>query len=224
MPARTRFRTAVRRKSCGTRPGQPARRQAVRKATRNDRTGLPARWNRCDTTRFCLRCTASAAALCCEQTPELGRHWEGSSLAVLCGPRIEPNFAGTEVHVFPLERKHLAVDAPSRDVGKRDNWPYFPRHVANDSFEVVVVEEPGSYVVLPQHRSVGLLDQFSGLKCEVEHTLERCELPVDLGIGHTRDGPSLRRHLPNRPVTSCELQTASPRRSANPDGRAVSTN
>jgi len=44
-PARSRFRTAVRRKSWGRRSGIPAFLQAVTQARRNDLMGFPARWN-----------------------------------------------------------------------------------------------------------------------------------------------------------------------------------
>jgi hypothetical protein len=44
-PARSRFRTAVRRKSCGMRPDSPAAVQAVSQARRKDLIGRPDRWN-----------------------------------------------------------------------------------------------------------------------------------------------------------------------------------
>jgi hypothetical protein len=44
-PARSRFRTAVRRKSWGRRSGIPAFRHAVTHARRKDLMGFPEQWN-----------------------------------------------------------------------------------------------------------------------------------------------------------------------------------
>jgi hypothetical protein len=52
-----------------------------------------------------------------KQFAQLTRHREPAAVAVLGLARIEPHLAGTEIHLAPLERQHLAIDSPTGDVG-----------------------------------------------------------------------------------------------------------
>src|SRR5437773_328523 len=112
MPARTRLRTAVRRRSCGMRPGDPAFSHAflhafVKRVIRLPLTFLPVRWN-----------TGGRARL----PPSSGR-------------------AGLEVDVPPLEGEHLAWNAPAGDVRELHGWPDCRRQQIEHAFELLAFEE-----------------------------------------------------------------------------------
>ena len=66
-----RFRTAVRRKSCGMRPGQPAALQAASHAPRKSRICLPFRWNTHGTMTSLARSTAFVACRCSSSSVEM---------------------------------------------------------------------------------------------------------------------------------------------------------
>ena len=61
----------------------------------------------------------SHRSLSIKQFTQLTRHRECATLTVLGLPRIEPHLTGTEISLAPLERQHLAVDAPTGDVSER---------------------------------------------------------------------------------------------------------
>jgi hypothetical protein len=108
-PARSRFRTAVRRKSWSSRPGTPASLHTVSQRLENPRRAWPARrpfacGNRYGTMRPNLRCRASDTLyLACQQPLEFLSEVHGAPLSVLRGPGVEAQHSGFEVELAPLK-------------------------------------------------------------------------------------------------------------------------
>src|SRR5258707_364239 len=136
-PARSRFRTAVRRKSCGMRSDKPAAVQAASQARRKDLIGRPARWNShgmivrvpFSTARVRVRWCSSTAARpgasrSCESAPAgndllkvIGRGWgPPEGLPTVCavlveqegGEVVEPRLVGVG-HVRALTDLRLPL-------------------------------------------------------------------------------------------------------------------
>src|SRR3989338_2210655 len=119
-PVRSMLRTAVRRKSCGIRPGTPAFLHAKRQTWRNHLIGRPFRWKTQGMIRPVRRWSASVLARCASSAgPELGGHDEGPPLPVLRRPGLESNRARLEVEPPPLKRQDLAPRPPAGDIGER---------------------------------------------------------------------------------------------------------
>src|SRR4030095_3226188 len=106
-PARSRFRTLVRRKSCGILPGHPARRQAVAQDFLKLLMGFPRRWNTLRVIRP-RRWSCSVAAFCASSRLRKNRRerrtssssrrierWMTAACApVLSPPRVRPAEGG----------------------------------------------------------------------------------------------------------------------------------
>src|SRR5216683_6943569 len=104
-PARSRFRTAVRRKSCGMRPDRPAAVQAVSQARRKDLIGRPDRWNSHGMIVRVAFSTARVRALPLQHGPQGGGEGKLAALRVLSLPGLQPQPAALEIHVDPLPRQ-----------------------------------------------------------------------------------------------------------------------
>ena len=106
-PARTRLRTAVRRKSCGIRPGHPAATRAFLHALLKPLSVicLPVLQQKNvahDDALFFFQRLGSRL-LVFEDPPQLRREREHAALAVLRRARIQPNFPGLEIDLAPRE-------------------------------------------------------------------------------------------------------------------------
>ena len=95
-----------------------------------------------------------------KQFAQLARHRERASLAVLRRARIEPDFAGGEIDLSPLERQHLAVDPPAGDVRERRDGSHRLRQSRQHGHELFALEEADPDVVFLQQRNVGLLEEL----------------------------------------------------------------
>src|SRR5262245_25534195 len=146
-PARTRLRTAVRRRSCGIRPGQPAFAHAALNAFTNVvmRRPFTLRFERLNThgqiTSFAFRrsCSAFCASRSRSSASVKGKV-RPSSFFVVCGSRrtTDPSF---EVDVPPLQPQHLARDPPAGDVPELDGRADRGRQVSEDAAELLPFEE-----------------------------------------------------------------------------------
>ena len=141
MPARTMLRTAVRRRSCGMRPGQPSGPAGRRPGLREGEDAAAAssalrgpsatiRKNTHGTICPAFFSPSLVVALRLQERPQLVGQLEHAALAVLRRARVQPHLAAFEVDVAPLERQHLARDAPAGDVRERHDRPQLRRQVA----------------------------------------------------------------------------------------------
>lgn len=96
--------------------------------------------------------------------------------------RVEAHGAGFEVDVPPLQFQHLARDAPAGDVGELDSWANRQRQVSQDAVDLLTLEEARSHVPLFQHRNVRHVHQLAVLSRQVEDSLQRRQLAVDLAV------------------------------------------
>jgi hypothetical protein len=122
-PARSRFRTAVRRKSWSSRPGTPASLHTVSQRFENPRRAWPARrplgcGKRWGTMRPSFRCRASTRSTWPVSSPfELRGKIHGAAFPVLCGPGVEAQRPGLEVKLAPLDGEDFRLPPT---VGVRD--------------------------------------------------------------------------------------------------------
>lgn len=117
-----------------------------------------------------------------KQRAQLGRHLEHAALPVLRRTGVEPNLAGGEVDLAPLQRQDLTRDPPTRDIGEPDHRLDRRGKVGKERVELLPLEKPGSDVVLLEHWNMRPMEEFSRLDGEGEHPLQRCEFPVDLAV------------------------------------------
>src|SRR5207249_5064518 len=101
---------------------------------------------------------ASASA----KLPKLGRGREDASLAVLRGPRVEPDGPRGEVDVPPGEPLDLR-DAPAGPGTEGDEVGNRGGEVAEDAAELLVAQEAFPHVLLPEHRDVRPNEELAGL-------------------------------------------------------------
>ena len=113
-PARSRFRTAVRRKSCGMRPARPAAVQAVSQARRKDLIGRP---DRRDSHGMIVRVafsTARVRALPLQHGPQGGGERELAPFRVLGLARLQAQPAALEVPRGPTAASGAPISRASR--------------------------------------------------------------------------------------------------------------
>lgn len=156
MPARTRFRTAVRRGSCGMRPGHAAARQASFHAFVMLRMALglsPSATMRQKTHGDVASLFQAnvLGALRQQQPAERVGHGEDATIVILGGARVQAHFAAGEVNLMPFEREYLVGHAPARDVGERDNRPQLGWQMLEHGLVLLVLEEPLPNIILTQH-------------------------------------------------------------------------
>jgi hypothetical protein len=108
----------------------------------------------------------TALTTLCLEPPQLCRHPEHATFAILRRAWVETHFPGFQVDVSPLERQHPAGDAPAGDAGKRDDRPECFGKMIEHRFVLMRLEESRSKVVLLQHRDVRpVQDLAGGLGC-----------------------------------------------------------
>jgi len=66
---------------------------------------------------------------------------EHSSLSVLRGAWIEPDFADAEIDLPPADRQHLAVDPPAGDVPEGHHRPHALGQVYQHGLVLLALEE-----------------------------------------------------------------------------------
>lgn len=116
-PTRSRLRTIVRRKSCGTRPGQPAFWQAVAHDLRADAGAVLREPNGVMTP--CSRFSrVRQRLLFFEHHPQVRGERKDPALAVLRRAWIESDFAGRKVNLPPLAAESRSWCAAC-DIGER---------------------------------------------------------------------------------------------------------
>ena len=96
--------------------------------------------------------------------------------------RVQTNDTRLEVHVSPLEREHLAWNPPSGDVGELHGWPDCRWQEIQHAFQLLAFEEARPHVSFLEHRDVRHLDQLPVLTRQVEDSLQRRQLAVDLAV------------------------------------------
>jgi hypothetical protein len=121
-PARSRFGTAVRRKSWGMRPGRPARQHAVSHALRKDLIGRPVRWN---THGMIARVAFSTALVRARWRSSTARRaggegdWRPSAFSVSPGSRCSQPLWSRPGSV---DRNHNDASGPPPSVSSRKSW------------------------------------------------------------------------------------------------------
>jgi hypothetical protein len=110
---------------------------------------------------------------CHQERTQVVGHREHASLPVLGCLRVEPDFAGVEVDLAPLEREHFRRDAPARDVSKLDHRPQRLWQVRENVLKHLELEETLSRVSFLEHRNVRTMKQLSGLHRDLHRALAR---------------------------------------------------
>jgi hypothetical protein len=161
MPARSRFLIAVRRKSCGIRPGTPALRTAVLQARRKlfDGTAVPVEEPRDDAPGSSLDCRGSGK-LSFEHAAKLRRQREHpAALAVLGLTGLEAQPPRPEVGVMTLPREQLVPNPPAGDVGGLEQRAEIGGPVGEDPVESLTFEESLADILLLEEGDVRLLGE-----------------------------------------------------------------
>ena len=87
-----------------------------------------------------------------EESTQIVRHGEYSTLPVLRAARVEPDLACVEINLTPLQWQNLARDSPSRDIGELHDGLQSHGQALVKSAELVGLKEPHASVVFAQQR------------------------------------------------------------------------
>src|SRR6266852_5621011 len=176
-PARSRFRTAVRRKSWGRRSGIPAFLQAVTQARRKDLMGFPARWNihemiapvACSPTSVRARWRSKAA-----RRSGVSGNWRPSSFLVSPGSRRSQPLRKSTWDQVPGQ--DLRLHAPAGDIRDLDHGREVIGKVGEHGVKFFSLKEAGPGIALLQHVDVRPTDDPPRFLTKPEHPLERRQL------------------------------------------------
>lgn len=149
MPARSRFRTALRRKSCGMRPGHsglPTRRPPHLAEVRASVPLVPVPGQvqeepPLDASHLPLQ-RRHALHLSREQALELWRQIHEAAVVVLCRARLEAQRPRLEVELAPRRCEHLARHPPAVGIGDRHDGLEVGRQSTAHRLKLRALEEP----------------------------------------------------------------------------------
>ncbi|HEY6368062.1 MAG TPA: hypothetical protein VI585_25055 [Candidatus Binatia bacterium] len=181
-PARSKFLTAVRRKSCGILAGNASQLAGgppcfsepfdwlafAMEQPRNDYAFFSLE-------RLCLR------YLSFEHLAKPGSQWKHATLIVLCLSWVQPQPASLDVSVMTMPREQLTRHPPASYIGRFDHFRVILRQMLEHSLELVMLEETFAGVAQSRFRQVGFASHFPRPHPQREHPAQGRLFGVDCG-------------------------------------------